>query len=110
MKDRAYKTYPTDFKRDAANLVVDQSYTLTAACKAMDVGQTAVLRWVRQLRDEQGGKTPTTARALTQEHQQIQALQKEICRLKREKDILKKPQRSGCQRPSTALIDRYLER
>jgi len=86
----AYKTYPIDFKRDAASLVVDQGYTLISACKAVGVGQTAMRRWVRQLRDEQGGKTPATAKALTQEHREIQALQEEIRRLKREKDILKK--------------------
>jgi len=86
----AYKTYPIEFKREAATLVVDQGYTLTAACKAMGVGQTAMRRWVKQLQEERGGKTPATSKALTEEHQEIQALREENRRLKREKEILKK--------------------
>ena len=86
----AFKTYPIEFKREAAGLVVDQGYTLTAACKAMGIGQTALRRWVKQLREERGGRTPDTAKALTAEHQEIQALKDEIRRLTREKEILKK--------------------
>ena len=85
-----FKTYPVEFKRDAASLVVDQGYTLTAACKAMGVGQTALRKWVKQLQEEREGKTPEKSKALTAEHQEIQALKDEIRRLTREKEILKK--------------------
>jgi transposase len=46
-------------------------------------------RWVRQLRAERGGVTPS-ARAISPEQQQIQDLQARIIRLEREKSILKK--------------------
>lgn len=84
------KTYPIEFKREAASLVLDQDYTLIAACKAMGVGQTAMRRWVKQLQEERGGITPDTSKAFTEAHQEIQALREENRRLRREKEILKK--------------------
>jgi transposase len=70
-------------------LVLDQGYTLTAACNALDVGPTALQRWVRQLRQEREGITPS-ARALSPEQQKIQDLEARIRRLEQEKSILKK--------------------
>lgn len=55
----------------------------------MDVGETALRRWVEQLKIERGGTTPT-AKALTPEQQKIQELEARISRLEREKSILKK--------------------
>ncbi len=84
------KTYPSSFKEEAASLVLDQDYTVVAACEAMGVGQTAMRRWVKQLRQERNGNTPEKARALTPEHREIQTLKAHIKRLEREKTILKK--------------------
>ncbi len=55
----------------------------------MDVGETALRRWVEQLRLERGGATPMS-KALTPEQQKIQELEAQISRLEREKSILKK--------------------
>lgn len=55
----------------------------------MDVGETALRRWVEQLRLERGGATPMS-KALTPEQQKIQELEARISRLEREKSILKK--------------------
>jgi transposase len=69
-------------------LVLDQGYSVTAACRAIGVGETALRRWVEQLQFERDGGTPKN-KALTPE-QQIQALEARIARLELEKDILKK--------------------
>lgn len=82
--------YSPEFKQEAASLVLDQDYTVTDACEAMGVGQTAMRRWVKQLRHERHGVTPTSAKAITPEHLEIQALKEQVRRLQREKDILKK--------------------
>lgn len=82
--------HPPEFKQEAARLVLDQEYSIAAACEAMGVGQTAMRRWVKQLRDERQGITPTTAKAITPEHLEIQALKEQVRRLEREKEILKK--------------------
>jgi len=69
-------------------LVVDQGYSVAEACKSMGVGETALRRWVDQLREERGGVTPNS-KALTAEQQEIQALKARINRLELEKKILK---------------------
>lgn len=83
------RRFTSEFKLEAASLVLDQGYSTTAACHALNVGPTAIRRWVRQLRDERGGVTPSS-RAMSPEQQQIQELQARISRLEREKSILKK--------------------
>ena len=82
-------TFSAEFKLEAAQLVVDQSYSHKEAAEAMGVGLSTMNKWVRQLRDERQGKTPK-ASALTPEQIEIQQLKKQIQYLEEEKDILKK--------------------
>jgi len=89
MTKRQRRTFSAEFKMDAASLVLDQGYSIPEAARSMDVGETALRRWVDQLKIERGGMTPT-AKALTPEQQKIQELEARISRLEREKSILKK--------------------
>ena len=86
---RQRRTFSTEFKHDAAALVVEQGYTVTEACRSLDVGETALRRWVDQLLAERGGITPKS-QAMTAEQQRIQALEAQVRRLEQEKRILKK--------------------
>ena len=52
------RNFSAEFKRESAQLVVDQNYTVADAASAMDVGLSTMTRWVKQLRDERQGKTP----------------------------------------------------
>ena len=54
------RSFSVEFKHDAAALVVDQGYSVAEACKSMGVGETALRRWVDQLREERGGVTPNS--------------------------------------------------
>jgi transposase len=83
------RTFSTEFQHEAACLVLDQNYTIRQAYRSLDVGETAVRRGVRQLREERQGSTPR-AKAMTPEQQPIQALEARVQRLKMEKSILKK--------------------
>lgn len=83
------REFSLEFKREAAQLVLDQSYSYSQACESLGIGMTALRRWVKQLTQERQGLTPK-AKALTPEQQQIQALEKRIKRLELEKKILKK--------------------
>ena len=83
------REFSPEFKREAAQLVLDQSYSYLQACESLGIGMTALRRWVKQLTQERQGFTPK-AKALTPEQQQIQALEKRIKRLELEKKILKK--------------------
>lgn len=83
------RTFTTEFKHDAAALVLDQGYSITQACRSLDIGESALRRWVDQLRAERGGITPKS-KAMTADQQQIQALEARIRELEAEKRILKK--------------------
>lgn len=83
-------TFPQEFKKESAGLVVDKGYSVTEACQAVGVSDSAMRSWVKQLREERGGTTPVGSKALTPEHQRIQELEARIKRIEREKDILKK--------------------
>ena len=80
----------TEFKIESANLVLDQGYTISEACDAVGIGDTAMRRWVNQLRNERQGITPVGSKALTPDQQKIQELEAKIKRIKMEKEILKK--------------------
>jgi len=82
--------FTTEFKREAASLVLDEEYTIQQACQAMNVGATAMRRWVKQLRLERGGITPKTSPAMTPDQRRIQELEARIEKIEREKTILKK--------------------
>jgi len=83
------RSFSTEFKQEAACLVLDQGYSVLEACRSLDVGETALRRWVQQLEFERGGGTPVS-KALTAEQQRIQELEARVYRLEREKTILKK--------------------
>ena len=83
------RSFSTEFKAEAANLVVKQGYSVSEASRSLGVGETAIRRWVNQLVQERDGITPKS-KALTPEQQKIQELETRINRLEREKAILKK--------------------
>ena len=85
---RSRRSFTPEFKRDAALLVLEQGYSILEASRAIDVGETALRRWVEQLQAEQQGITPSS-KALTTEQLRIQELEKRIKRLEMEKEILK---------------------
>lgn len=89
MNKTSRRQHSPQFKLDTAALVLDQGYTYAKAAEAMGVDTGSIRRWVRQLRDERGGQTPT-GKALTPEQQRIQALEARVSELELEKAILKK--------------------
>ena len=83
------RSFSAEFKLEAASLVLDQNYSFPEASRSLNIGETALRRWVKQLEDERNGCTPSS-KALTPEQQKIQELEARINRLEREKAILKK--------------------
>ena len=73
------RTFSPEFKFEAALLIVDQGYTVRAACDAVGVGKSTMEYWVRQLRQERQGETPK-ASAITPEQRRIQELGKQLRR------------------------------
>src|SRR3569832_1904822 len=83
------KTFSPEFRLEAAGLVVDQGYTVKAACDAMGVSKTSMENWVRQLRQERRGQM-LNATAMTPDQRRIQELEKQQHQNKKKKEILKK--------------------
>jgi len=73
------RTLSPEFKREAADLVLHQSYSYHQASQALGVCKAALRRWVAQLSSEHSGITPKT-KALTPDQQRIVLVQV-ICKL-----------------------------
>jgi len=86
---RQARTYSPAFKSEALALIKEQGYSVTEASSALNVGETALRRWAKQLQQERHGVTPKAA-AITNDQRRIQELEQRIYRIEREKEILKK--------------------
>jgi len=86
---RPRRSFSPQFKHEAACLVLDQGYSIAEACRSLDVGSSAMRRWVKRLQGEREG-VMSKSKALGPDHQRIQELEARINRLEREKPILKK--------------------
>lgn len=87
MKQR--REYKTEFKLELARMVVDQGLSLSQVSKDMDVGLTALRRWVAQYRAEQSGEAGI-GKPLTVEQQRIRQLEQETRQLRSDNELLKK--------------------
>lgn len=74
------RNFSPEFKRESAQLVLDQNYIAAQAAKAMDVGLSTMMKWVKQLRDERQDKTPK-ASPMTLEQIEIRELKKKPQRI-----------------------------
>lgn len=89
MKKKTRPTFSPDFKLESAQLVVDNGYTTRQAAEAVNVGQSTMDKWVRQLKLERQGSA-TKARPITPEQRRIRELEQRIKRIELENEILKK--------------------
>lgn len=89
MTKRTRRTFNPEFKLEAAQLVVEQGYSVAEAANAMGVSKSAMDKWVRQLKQEQQGIKPK-ASPLTPEQIEIRALKKRIAELEEHNEIIKK--------------------
>lgn len=88
------RNFSAEFKRESAQLVIDQNYAVADAASAMDVGPSTMTRWVKQLRDERQGKAPK-ASPVTPGQIEIRVLRKKKAQnIEIERKILKMLPRS----------------
>ena len=83
------KPYEDAFKLEVARMVVDQGLEIAQVVKDMNIGRTAVSRWVKQYRAEQLGK-PGIGKPITAEQQRIRQLETENRQLRSDTELLKK--------------------
>ena len=84
------KKFSSSFKKQSAELVTIKGYSIAKARAVAGVGDTAMRRWVNQLRDEMAGQTPEGSSAITDAQIEIQRLKAKIKDLEEDKEILKK--------------------
>ena len=84
MNKKTKRTFTPEFRLECAQLIVDKGYSYRQASEAMNVGSTTLESWVRQLRRERQGITPS-ATPITPDQQRIRELEKQVRRL--ESDI-----------------------
>ena len=84
------KVYSREFKQRAAGMVIDDECSVPDVCASLDIGPTALRRWVDQVRNERLGQPVKGTKAITDEQREIQDLKAKIKRMELEAEILKK--------------------
>ncbi len=64
MTGRNRRNFSPVFCLQAAQLVLDQHYSIAAAATAMNVGKSTMDKWVRQFKEERAGKSPIASPVL----------------------------------------------
>lgn len=90
MMNRARRTFSPEFKAEAVKLVTERGYSVIQACRELDVGETALRRWISQVKAENQGYVLPGSKPISPEQQRIRELEERIRILEEDKEILKK--------------------
>ena len=83
------RSFDDSFKLQVVQMVKTQGLSVAQVCKDMNLGSTAVRRWLSQFEAEQSGQSGI-GKPLTAEHQRIRQLEQENRQLRGDVEILKK--------------------
>lgn len=83
------RAFDANFKMTVVRMIKDQGLSVSQVCEDMDLGETAVRRWLKQVQAEQSGQSGI-GKPLTAEQQSIRQLEAENRQLRMDNDILKK--------------------
>ena len=78
-----------NFKLEVVRMVKEQGLSVRHVSQSVDVGETAIRRWVNQVQAERSGQ-PGIGNPLTPEQQRIRQLEIENRLLRSDVDVLKK--------------------
>ena len=90
---RRRRQFDTSFKLEVVRMVRDQGLSVSEVCRSMELGETAVRRWVAQYDAECAGG-PGVGKPLTAEQQRIRQLEAENRQLREDNALLKNIQRA----------------
>ena len=83
------KKFDTSLKLEVVRMIKEQGLSVQHVSQSMDIGQTAIRRWLTQYQVEQNGQSGI-GNPLTTEQQRIRHLEVENRQLRMDVDILKK--------------------
>ena len=89
MTNQKRRKYTAEFKREAVELVTNQGYTIAEAAKNLGISDQMLGRWRREHLEKQQNAFPGTGHQ-SPETEELNRLREENCRLKLEREILKK--------------------
>ncbi|AIK18041.1 IS3 family transposase [Glaesserella parasuis] len=87
---RPRRTFSAEFKAEAVKLITERKYSITQACKELDIGETALRRRLSQVQTECQGYVLLGSKPISPEQQRIRELENRIKELEEDKEILKK--------------------
>jgi transposase len=85
---RKRKTFDPSLKLEVVRMIKEQGLSVQHVSQTMDIGPTAIRRWLEQYGAEQNGQ-PGIGKPLTPEQQRIRQLEQENRQLKGDVEILK---------------------
>lgn len=83
------RKFSKEFKVEAVRLIQDRGVSVPQAARDLDVNENVLRRWVRELTADPVDAFPGLGK-MKPEQEEIARLQKEVAKLKMERDILKK--------------------
>lgn len=86
---RQRRSFDPSLKLEVVRMIKEQGLSISNVSRTMDIGETAIRRWLTQYEAEQGGQ-PGIGRPLTPEQQRIRQLEQENRQLRSDMEILKK--------------------
>jgi len=86
---RTRRQFSREFKLEAVKLVAERGVSISQAARDLDLGETVLRRWVRELTADPQQAFPGNG-VMKPEQAEIERLRKEVSKLKMERDILKK--------------------
>jgi len=89
MSEKKRKNYSREFKMEAVRLITEKGYSIAEASRSLGVEYSVLRRWRQQFADDPQNAFPGKGR-LKAPDEDLRRLQRELDRVKQERDILKK--------------------
>ena len=89
MSEKNRKSYTREFKMEAVRLITEKGYSIAEASRNLGVEYSVLRRWKKQLSDDPQNAFPGKGK-LKADDEELRRLQRELDRVKEERDILKK--------------------
>jgi len=86
---RRKRTYDREFKLEAVRLVLEEGHSVASVERKLGTGKGVIYNWVNKITDDPEHAFPGKGN-LKPPEKEIHELRKELERVKRERDILKK--------------------
>ena len=89
MSKKGRRNYDKEFKREAVRLVIEEGRKVSEVERNLGIGISTVSRWIREFKENPEYAFPGKGR-LKEPDEEVRSLKRELERVKRERDILKK--------------------